>query len=137
MEDLFSQSPTDPAQRIAFLSQELDRHNRLYYTEAQPEISDAEYDRLERELREIEEQHPELITPDSPSQRVGGEPEEGFATHRHTRPLLSLDNAFGVQELKDWLEERGYSNVSEGSGGTADAVGRDLWWSFRFEKKIE
>lgn len=88
--------------RIAELREELNRHNYLYYVLDQPEISDAEYDRLYRELQALEEQYPELITPDSPTQRVGGAPAEGFRRVRHRVPLLSLNNAFNEQELRDF-----------------------------------
>jgi len=77
-------------------------HRKRYYVDDDPEIADSEYDALERELREIETAHPELVTEDSPSLRVGGEPAEGFPTFRHTSPLLSLDNAYGDDELREW-----------------------------------
>jgi DNA ligase (NAD+) len=92
----------DPESRAAELKELIAYHRKLYYVDNDPEISDEEYDRLERELAEIEHEHPELVTPDSPTMRVGGEPAEGFSTYRHATPLLSLDNAFGEQELKDW-----------------------------------
>src|SRR5678809_855444 len=72
------------------LRRELERHNRLYYVEDAPEISDAEYDRLFRELSDLEEQHPELRTPDSPTQRVGGAPAKDLAPVRHELPMLSI-----------------------------------------------
>jgi NAD-dependent DNA ligase len=65
-------------------------------------ISDAEYDALMNELKRIEAAHPELLTPDSPTQRVGGKPAEGFKKVRHSRPMLSLDNAYTAEELADW-----------------------------------
>ena len=67
-----------------------------------PEITDAEYDALMNELKRIEAAHPELLTPDSPTQRVGGKPAEGFQKVRHSRPMLSLDNAYSAEELADW-----------------------------------
>jgi DNA ligase (NAD+) len=79
-------------------------HNYLYYVLEKPEISDAEYDRLFRELVELERKHPELRTPDSPTQRVGAPPSEKFAEHRHRVPMLSLDNAFNIEELKEFHE---------------------------------
>jgi len=88
--------------RIAELREELNRHNYLYYVLDQPEISDAEYDRLYRELADLEAQYPELITADSPTQRVGGEPVAGFRSVRHRVPLLSLNNAFSEEELRDF-----------------------------------
>ena len=73
---------------------ELRRHEHLYYVMDAPEICDAEFDKLMNELKKMEAEHPELLTPDSPSQRVGGKPAEGFKKVRHSRPMLSLDNAY-------------------------------------------
>ena len=84
------------------LRAELDRHNRLYYVEAAPEISDKEYDLLMKRLEAIEAAHPELITPESPTQRVGGEPLEGFATVKHAVPMLSIDNTYNADEIREW-----------------------------------
>lgn len=86
--------------RIKELRQLIEHHNYLYYVLAQPEISDAEYDRLFRELQELESAFPDLITPDSPTQRVGAPPLEEFPTHTHLQPMLSLENAFNEQELR-------------------------------------
>ena len=86
--------------RMRELRRELERHNRLYYVEARPEISDREYDRLYGELQDIERRHPDLVTPDSPTQRVGGEPLEGFRHVRHLIPMLSLDKAENIRQLK-------------------------------------
>ncbi|MCP3981645.1 MAG: NAD-dependent DNA ligase LigA [bacterium] len=88
--------------RAAELRERIARHRKLYYVDNDPEISDSEYDALERELLAIERSHPELIAADSPTMRVGGEPADGFATFAHSTPLLSLDNAYGEQELRDW-----------------------------------
>ena len=77
-------------------------HRKRYYVDDDPEIADAQYDALERELREIEAAHPEFVSEDSPSLRVGGEPAEGFETSHHASPLLSLDNAYGADELREW-----------------------------------
>ncbi|HEY6548232.1 MAG TPA: NAD-dependent DNA ligase LigA, partial [Vicinamibacteria bacterium] len=90
--------------RIAFLRDEVRRHERLYYVEARPEISDPEYDALERELRELEEQFPHLVTPDSPTQRVGGEVATEFPTVAHRVPMLSLDNTYSEEELREFEE---------------------------------
>ena len=76
-------------------------HEHRYYVLDDPEISDAEFDRLIRELKELEAKHPELVTPDSPTQRVGGKPAEGFAAVQHASPMLSLDNAYSETELLD------------------------------------
>jgi DNA ligase (NAD+) len=90
--------------RIDELVEEISRHDRLYYREDAPEISDAEYDRLFRELVELEEAHPELRRPDSPTQRVGAPPTEGFAEVRHRVPMLSLSNAMSEEELRSFDE---------------------------------
>ncbi len=90
------------AKRAAELRIELRRHEHLYYVMDAPVISDAEYDKLMNELKHIEAAHAELVTPDSPTQRVGGKPAEGFAKVRHSRPMLSLDNAYTEEELRDW-----------------------------------
>ena len=92
----------NPAHRAEELRAELRRHEHLYYVMDAPEISDAEYDRLMNELKRIEAAHPELLTADSPTQRVGGKPAEGFQKVRHSRPMLSLDNAYSEEELADW-----------------------------------
>ncbi len=81
---------------------ELRRHEHLYYVLDTPEISDAAYDALMNELKRIEAEHPELLTPDSPTQRVGGKPAEGFRKVAHSRPMLSLDNVYSAEELAAW-----------------------------------
>ena len=88
--------------RVEELREEIRYHNRLYYIEDAPRISDAEYDALYSELEELEGAHPELITPDSPTQRVGGEPLEGFEQVRHAVPMLSLGNARKLEDLREW-----------------------------------
>ncbi len=80
----------------------IERHNYLYYALNQPEISDAEYDRLFRRLQQLEEEHPELVTPDSPTQRVGAAPSQAFGTITHRTPMLSLANAFEQEELQSF-----------------------------------
>jgi DNA ligase (NAD+) len=87
-------------ERLATLRQEIEEHDRRYYVDARPSISDAQYDALFRELREIEAAHPELITPDSPTQRVGGKATAGFKQVRHGVPMLSLDNLFAEKRSK-------------------------------------
>jgi DNA ligase (NAD+) len=86
--------------QINSLREEIRRHEDLYYLEENPEISDEEYDKLLEKLRELEAKHPELITPDSPTQRVGGRPAEGFPEFVHRRPMLSLDNSYNIDELR-------------------------------------
>jgi DNA ligase (NAD+) len=93
------------------LREKLQYHEYRYYVLDDPEISDAAYDRLMNRLKELEEAHPELVTPDSLTVRVGGEPREGFSTVKHARPMLSLDNAFSYDALRDWDKR-----VREGSG---------------------
>ena len=91
-----------PAARAAELRQQIDYHNRKYYVDAAPEISDREFDRLLDELKQIEAKHPELVTPDSPTQRVGGAPIDEFQTVRHRVPMLSIDNTYNPDELREW-----------------------------------
>ena len=91
-----------PVKRAEELRKQLEHHEYQYYVLDQPEISDAEYDALMRELKALEEAHPELRTPDSPTQRVGGQPREGFVKVAHSSPMLSLDNALNEQELLEF-----------------------------------
>ena len=120
------------AARIAMLRQQLHHHEHKYYVLDAPEISDADYDLLMRQLKELEAAHPELITQDSPTQRVGGKPREGFVKVPHSRPMLSLDNVYNEPELREW-ERR----VRELSGGRAlrfvcelklDGLSMALWY---------
>src|ERR1700749_3682490 len=90
------------SRRIHELRDELRHHESQYHVLDSPEISDAEYDIKMRELRMLEARHPELVTPDSPTQRVGGKPKDGFPKVEHSRPMLSLDNVNSEQELSDW-----------------------------------
>ena len=90
------------AARVDELRQELNYHNHRYYVLDDPVISDGEYDRLLEELRGIEAEHPELLTPDSPTQRVGAAPAEGFVQVQHRRPMLSLGNAFDLEGMEAW-----------------------------------
>jgi DNA ligase (NAD+) len=92
-------SATDRAQN---LRRQLEHHEHLYYVLDQPAVTDAEYDSLMRELRALEEAHPDLVTPDSPTQRVGGKPREGFVKVAHSSPMLSLDNALNDAELREF-----------------------------------
>jgi DNA ligase (NAD+) len=94
--------PPTPAKRAEELRAELRRHEHLYYVLDAPEIGDAQYDALMNELKAIEAAHPELLTLDSPTQRVGGKPAEGFRKVAHSRPMLSLDNAYSAEELAAW-----------------------------------
>src|SRR6266496_536729 len=89
-------------QRLESLREKIRQHEYRYYVLDDPEISDAEFDRLMNELKNLEAEHPDLITPDSPTQRVGGKPREGFVKVRHSSPILSLDNAYTEEELRNW-----------------------------------
>jgi DNA ligase (NAD+) len=92
----------DVEKKIEALREKIRHHEYLYYVLDQPEISDAEFDRLMRELKDLEAKHPELLTPDSPTQRVGGKPREGFVKVPHSSPMLSLDNTYNEEELRSW-----------------------------------
>jgi DNA ligase (NAD+) len=92
------------AREIEKLRDEIRRHDELYYVENAPEISDREYDELLEKLQKLEEANPELVTPDSPTQRVGGRPAEGFPEVVHTRPMMSLDNSYNIDELRAFDE---------------------------------
>src|SRR5207237_7162698 len=89
-------------QRLESLREKIRQHEYRYYVLDDPEISDAEFDRLMNQLKNLEAEHPGLITPDSPSQRVGGKAREGFVKVRHSSPMLSLDNTYNEDELRAW-----------------------------------
>src|SRR5947207_15521144 len=89
--------------RHAQLVEEIRQHDHAYYVLAQPAISDQQYDRLYHEVIELEAKFPELITPDSPTQRVGGEPLKAFKPVEHLRPMLSLDNPYSQQALQEFV----------------------------------
>jgi DNA ligase (NAD+) len=96
--------PSDPTAEIARLRDEIARHDYLYYVAATPEISDTEYDRLMERLKKLEAAHPDLITPDSPTQRVGDRPVEGLEQVEHRVPMLSIENTYSIDELKKYGE---------------------------------
>ena len=104
-------APAAVKKEIEDLRQKINFHDYRYYVLDEPEISDAAYDRLMNRLKELEAAYPELVTGDSPTVRVGGPPREGFQTLRHARPMMSLDNAFSYDALRDWDRR-----VREGSG---------------------
>ena len=104
-------SPKPPEERIAELRALIRHHEERYYIHNDPEISDEEFDRLLHELEALEAEHPDLVTADSPTQRVAGRPTEGFATVEHLVPMLSLDNAYNEDELKAFDER-----VRKGAG---------------------
>ena len=105
----------EPRQRAEALAQELREHDYRYYVLDDPTITDAEYDRLRRELESLEQQYPELITPDSPTQRVGAKPDTAFEPVEHQEPMLSLANCFSEQELDEFLQrvERELGEIPE------------------------
>src|SRR6187397_2913201 len=91
--------PSD-ARRIEEMREKIRYYDRMYYVEANPVVSDLEYDRLYKELEKLEEQHPELITPDSPTQRVGERPVSSLLQVAHKLPMLSIENSYAVDDLK-------------------------------------
>jgi DNA ligase (NAD+) len=95
-------APKDVEKKIEALREKIRRHEHLYYVLDNPEISDAEFDKLMQQLKSLEAEHPSLVTPDSPSQRVGGKPREGFVKVPHSSPMLSLDNTYNEEELRAW-----------------------------------
>lgn len=103
-----------PAQRISELREQLNRHNRLYYVENNPVISDRDYDMLMKELEALEHEHPELDDPYSPSHRVGSDLSKGFTQVVHVRPMLSLGNTYSLEEVNDWVAR---CNDSLGNSG--------------------
>src|SRR6187399_2561197 len=113
----------DPLTRIEQLRSEIRHHEERYYVHNDPEISDEAFDRLLHELERLEAEHPDLVTPDSPTQRVAGRPTEGFATVRHLAPMLSLDNAYDEEELRAFDER---VRKGAGLGDTAVAYVAEL-----------
>ena len=111
-----------PADRAAALREQLERANHAYYVLDAPEIPDAEYDRLFRELQGLEKEHPELLTPDSPTQRVGASPSAALAKHTHRRPMISLANAFDSDELKAWEDRNARINPDVKKSGYTTEV---------------
>src|SRR5690606_41300002 len=112
---------TNPAERIAELRDLIRHHEERYYLHSDPEITDAEFDALMRELVELEAAHPDLIDPDSPTQRVGGKPAEGFERPRHLVPMLSLDHAYSVDDQRA-LDERPARAIEATAGGDRGCV---------------
>lgn len=112
---------SDVGERIRWLRQEIRRHEYLYYVLAKPEISDFEFDQLMAELKALEAAHPELVTPDSPTQRVGGQVLDELPHVRHELPMLSLDNTYNEEELNEW-----YNRVVRALGGKPDHLVAEL-----------
>ena len=115
------------AERMEELFELVAHHARLYYEKDAPELSDADYDALVRELAALEKEHPEIARPDSPTRRVGGAVLEGFGKVEHRRPMLSLDNVFDSGELASFLARM--------RGAVPDADAAD--WAFTCEMKID
>ncbi len=116
-------SARDPAHRAAELRDLLERANRAYYVQTRPIMPDAEFDRLLRELADLETAHPELADPNSPTQRVGGEPIKGFRTVAHSRPMLSIDNTYDEAELREW-----HARVLRGLGAESGLFANEPPW---------
>jgi len=117
--------PKGAEERIEELRRKIRRHNYLYYVLNQPEISDREFDALLDELRRLEDEHPDLVTPDSPTQKVGGEPLEEFSTAGHLSPMRSIDNTYSEQEVREFDARIGR------------LLGEDEHWSYVVEPKID
>ncbi len=109
------------SERVVRLRAEIRRHEHLYYVAARPEISDLEFDRLMAELRELEQRHPELVSLDSPTQRVGGEPVDTLVQIKHAVPMLSLDNSYNEDDLGEW-----YARAERGLGRPPDGLVAEL-----------
>src|SRR5208282_6017134 len=92
----------DAAKEIEELREEIRRHEYLYHVADDPEISDAAFDRLMKQLRQLEDQYPQFLSPDSPTQRIGGKPREGFQKIQHKVPMVSLDNVFSFESLGEF-----------------------------------
>ena len=129
-------TPLDAPRRVRELTAEILRHERLYYVEGRPEITDAEFDRLVAELAALERAHPDLAAPDSPTQRVGGEPAEGFATVEHAVPMLSLENAYSWEEAEAWRARLVRSLGEEPPGYVAELKIDGLSISLRYENGV-
>ncbi|MGE0754509.1 MAG: NAD-dependent DNA ligase LigA [Alphaproteobacteria bacterium] len=137
MSSLFNLSTEDAKQEWKKLVEAVRHHNKLYYQHDAPEIADSEYDRLFRRLQELEDQFPELATPDSPTQTVGAAPLEKFAKVKHSIPMLSLNNAMNEEDVRDW-DERVRKFLKYSDGDWIDYVSEPkidgLSFSARYEK---
>jgi DNA ligase (NAD+) len=126
----------DPARRVEELRSEIRRHERLYYVESRPELTDAEFDRMMVELARLERLHPDLAAPDSPTRRVGGEPAEGFATVAHALPMLSLENAYSWEEAEAWRARAVRALGEEPGGYVAELKIDGLSIALRYEEGL-
>src|SRR4051812_11478620 len=118
-------SPVSVEKRVHELRRLLEAANRAYYVDAAPVMSDGEFDRLLAELDGLEKAHPELDDPDSPTHRVGGEPIEGFEQVRHAVPMLSIDNTYTEEGIREWYDRvvRLAEGVGRGNGGGGSGGG--------------
>ncbi len=127
-----------PRQRVEELRRQIERHNRLYYVEAAPEISDQQFDALLAELAQLETDHPEFDSPDSPTRRVGGEPIDGFTTVEHAARMYSIDNTYSKQELYAWHERVRKGLKHEADAGAPGLFGDgDMEIGYVVEPKID
>ena len=132
-----SAAPAPARRRAGELAAEILHHERLYYVEGRPEITDAQFDALMRELLALEEKYPELATPHSPARRVGGAPMESFDTVAHVSPMLSLENAYSWEEAEAWLARlRRALGGEEPSGYVAELKIDGLSVSLRYEEGV-
>src|SRR6185503_8626453 len=124
--------------RVQELRDLLDRANYAYYVEAQPIMSDLDYDKLMTELIELESQHPELRDSNSPSQRIGDQPVDGFETVRHAVPMTSIDNTYSVDDLRAWhVRVMKGLGIQSGSGGLFAPPERGESLAFVCDPKID
>ena len=130
---------SEPARRAAWLRSEIQRHEQLYYALGKPEISDRDFDRLLAELVALEAASPELATADSPTRRVGGEPLSGFVPVRHEPPMMSLDNTYNLEELREWaarLERLAPDEAAKGFAFVAELKVDGVSTSLRYEDGV-
>ena len=127
---------TGTARRVEELRSEIRRHERLYYADGRPELTDVEFDRMMSELADLERLHPDLAAPDSPTRRVGGEPAEGFATVAHALPMLSLENAYSWEEAEAWRARVVRALGEEPGGYVAELKIDGLSIALRYEKGV-
>lgn len=129
---------SETRKEIEQLRDEIRAHDRRYYVDAKPSISDREYDRQLDRLKQLEAAHPELITPDSPTQRVGGAPIDGFRTVPHARPMFSVDNTYNIEDLTKWAQ-RCYETLNMGSSDKQNAaeLGYPIAGGYLAEPKVD
>ena len=126
----------DSARRVEELRSEIRRHERLYYVDGRPELTDIEFDSMMSELADLERLHPELAAPDSPTRRVGGESAEGFATVAHALPMLSLENAYSWEEAESWRARVVRALGEEPGGYVAELKIDGLSIALRYEEGV-